>query len=74
MLLNKVKLDKILFIGYADAIPLINEVIKRKFETLESSSPNFDLKDPIATVFTVNDESNKEIQHIIDILIEKAMV
>jgi len=72
LLLNKIALDRILFIGYEDTIPLIKETIERKFETLEANSPNKD-KNSIATMFEVRSENNKETQYIMDILLKKAM-
>jgi len=74
LLLNKVSISKILFIGYSDAIPLINNVIKEKFKTLEKASPNYNVEKPIATVFNVDKENDKEIQQIMDLLIHKALI
>jgi len=73
LLLNTVSLDKILFLGYSSAIPLIQEVIQRKFETLEKNSPNFKISNPQAMIFEVKKESTKETQQIMDLLIDKAM-
>ena len=72
LLLNRVHLDKILFLGYSSAIPLIKEVIAEKFASLEANSPNMNNLKPLAVLFEVKQESNKETQQIIDVLIEKA--
>ena len=74
LLLNKIALDRILFIGYEDTIPLIKKTIERKFETLEANSPNKDIKNSIATIFEIKNENNKETQCIMDILLSKAVV
>lgn len=74
LLLNTVKLDKILFIGYSSVIPLITDVVKRKFETLDKNSPNIGITNPDVIVFEVKKESNQETQQIMDILIQKAMI
>ncbi|MFK5957488.1 MAG: hypothetical protein QM495_01320 [Lutibacter sp.] len=73
LLLNKIVLDRILFIGYEGTIPLIKSTIERKFETLESTSPNKDIKNAIATIFEVRNENNKETQYIMDLLLNKAV-
>jgi predicted Holliday junction resolvase-like endonuclease len=73
LLLNKIALNQILFIGYEDTIPLIKETIEHKFETLETNSPNKDIKNPVATVFEIRNENNKETQYIMDILLNKAL-
>lgn len=73
LLLNKIALDRILFIGYEDTIPLIKSTIERKFETLEATSPNKDIKNAIATIFEVRNENNKETQYIMDLLLNKAL-
>ena len=73
LLLNKIALDRILFIGYEDTIPLIKSTIARKFETLEATSPNKDIQNAIATIFEVRNENNKETQYIMDLLLNKAM-
>jgi hypothetical protein len=72
LLLNKIALERILFIGYEGTIPLIKSTIERKFETLEASSPNKDNKNSVVTIFEVKNESNKETQYIMDILLNKA--
>lgn len=72
LLLNTVSLDKILFIGYTSALPLIKDVIQRKFKTLDEASPNINIASPNAVIYEVKKESNKEIQQIIDLLISKA--
>jgi hypothetical protein len=73
LLLNKIALNRILFIGYEDTIPLIKNTIERKFETLEANSPNKDIKNAVATIFKVKKENNKETQFIMDLLIKKGM-
>ncbi len=73
LLLNTIKLEKILFIGYPDAIPLIKSVIEKKFQTLDQDSPNIGVSLSVATLFTVNKENTKETQHIMDVLIYKAL-
>ncbi|TJY33370.1 hypothetical protein [Pontimicrobium aquaticum] len=74
LLLNTVSLDKILFIGYTSALPLIKDVIQRKFKTLEQESPNINITNPNAVIYEVKKESNKETQQILDLLISKAIV
>ena len=74
LLLNNVSLDKILFLGYPKAIPLIKNVISKNFETLTVNSPNKKLNKLEASVFVVQKENNEETQHIIDVLIQKAML
>tara|TARA_R110001583_G_scaffold13028_1_gene56888 strand:- start:2371 stop:3876 length:1506 start_codon:yes stop_codon:yes gene_type:complete len=73
LLLNKIALDRILFIGYTDTISLIKSTIERKFETLDAASPNKGIKNPTATIFEVRTENNKETQYIIDILLNKTL-
>ncbi len=73
LLLNKTALNRILFIGYENTIPLIKSTIERKYETLETSSPNIGIENPIATIFEVKKENNKETQYIMDILLNKAL-
>lgn len=73
LLLNAVSLNKVLFLGYSSAIPLIKDVIKTKFKTLEKSSPNYNINNPKAIIFEVKKETNKEIQQIIDLLIERSL-
>ncbi|SFS33833.1 hypothetical protein [Lutibacter maritimus] len=73
LLLNKIALNRILFIGYEDTIPLIKSTIERKFETLEANSPNKDIKNAVTTIFKVKKENNKETQFIMDLLIKKGM-
>lgn len=74
LLLNTVRLDKILFLGYPDAIPLIKTVIENKFQTLDKESPNINQSNNKATLFVVNKENTKETQHIMDVLIQKALL
>ncbi|MCW5515272.1 hypothetical protein [Muriicola sp. Z0-33] len=73
LLLNTVRLDNILFLGYPDAISLIKDVINKKFSTLDKDSPNAALVNPVATIFEVHKENNKETQQIMDVLIAKAL-
>lgn len=73
LLLNTVPLSKILFIGYSSALPLIKDVIQRKFKTLEEASPNLNTSNPNVIIYEVKKESNKETQQIMDLLISNAV-
>jgi predicted Holliday junction resolvase-like endonuclease len=73
LLLNKIALNRILFIVYEDTVPLIKSTIERKFEMLEITSPNKNIKNSVATIFEVRKENNKETQYIMDILLNKAL-
>ena len=72
LLLNSVKLENILFLGYTSAIPLIKKVIQEKFKTLDKGSPNLEIPNPNAMIYEVKKENNKETQQIMDLLIDKA--
>jgi hypothetical protein len=74
LLLNKIHLSRILFIGYTKNLPLIKETIAYNFKTLTADSPNINLRKPVATIFEVRLENNKETQYIMDILLNKSMV
>lgn len=73
LLLNKIALKQILFIGYSDTIDLVKSTITREFETLDPASPNKNSNNHVATIFEVKAESKKEVQYIMDVLIHKAM-
>ncbi len=73
LLLNSVKLERILFIGYASAIDLIEKVIKSQFEALTETSPNIHSDQPEALLYVVHQESTKETQQLLDLLISKAL-
>ena len=62
----------IVFMGYEDAVPLIRNLIREQWAELSAKSPNLNLETPYTTLYTVSKEDNKDIQGIMNALLESA--
>jgi len=69
-LFDNVPANRIVFLAYKDSVPLIKKLIKEQWEMLLEISPNLKTKQPESILYTITKQNNKDIQGIIDILLE----
>jgi len=72
-ILDHVPVERILFLAYNDAVPLIKKVILERWKMLAETSPNLQPQSPEAVLYITTKQDNKDIQCIIDVLLEKAL-
>ncbi len=69
-LFDNVPAERIVFLAYKDSVPLIKKLIKEQWEMLLETSPNLKTKTPESLLYIITKQNNKDIQGIIDILLE----
>jgi len=69
-LFDNVPAERIVFLAYKDSIPLIKNLIKEQWEMLLETSPNLKTKKPESLLYIITKQNNKDIQGIIDVLLE----
>lgn len=72
-LFDHVSAERIVFIAYEDSIPLIRKTIHETWKTQLETSPNLHAKSPGTLLYIVTKEGTKDIQSLIDILLETAV-
>lgn len=71
-ILDHVPVNRILFLCKPEALNLIKRTIKDCWEMLAETSPNHEFENPEATVFISENETAKELQNIMDLLLKAA--
>jgi hypothetical protein len=72
VLFDTVPANRIVFMAYEEAIPLVKRTINEQWEMLAEDSPNLDTKDPYTTLYTVTRENRKDMQGILATLLDSA--
>jgi hypothetical protein len=72
ILFDRVEVNRIVFMGYEDAIPLIRSVIEEQWAQLAESSPNLKLKEPKTNLYVVKKENHNDVDAIIKLLLGAA--
>jgi hypothetical protein len=70
VLFDTVPTNRIVFMTYEDAVPLVRRIIDQQWEMLAENSPNLNTENPYTTLYTVAQENRKEMQGILATLLE----
>jgi hypothetical protein len=70
VLFDSVLANRVVFMGYKDAVGLIRNVIEEQWQELSDKSPNLNFQDPYTTLYTVNKENNREVEIILGVLLD----
>ena len=71
-ILDHVSVQRILFVCQPEALDLVRRTIMERWDMLAETSPNHQIQTPQATLFITEKENNKELQHIMDLLLKAA--
>ena len=72
ILFDRVDVNRIVFMGYEDAIPLIRRVIEEQWEALAETSPNLTTKGPHINLYVVKKENHNDVDAILKLLLGAA--
>jgi hypothetical protein len=70
ILFDSVHAERIVFMGYKDAIPLIRRVIEEQWENLSETSPNLKTDNPYTRLYVVNKENHRDVQTVLQLLLD----
>ncbi|MEH6537383.1 MAG: hypothetical protein V7719_13375 [Psychroserpens sp.] len=70
ILFDRVPVDRIVFMGYKDSIPLIRRIIEEQWKELSETSPNLNVDNPHTSLYIVTQENHRDVQAVLKLLLE----